>query len=136
MSEAARDGKMILYELDGKVVADVRSAEELAERITLFPGYAVVQKVQLSEQSRGGIIMPNPDTKDQQHLMLWKVAVVGPQKHAGEGNPREMRAKVGEIVVLKPSVSQFLVNQRHQFGVISDLDIVGTVKFDEAPAQE
>lgn len=136
MSDKAGDGKKILYELDGKVVADVRSAEELAERITLFPGYAVVQKVQLSEMSRGGIIMPNPDTKDQQHLMLWKIAVAGPQKHDGEGNPLETRAKVGLIVVLKPSVSQFLVNQRHQFGVVQDQDIIGTVKFDEAPIQE
>ena len=136
MSEATGDGKSILYELDGKVVADVRSAEELAERITLFPGYAVVQKVQLSEKSRGGIIMPNADAKDEQHLMLWKIAVAGPQKHDGEGKPIETRAEVGLIVVLKPSVSQFLVNQRHQFGVVQDQDIIGTVKFDEAPTQE
>ncbi len=129
------DGKRVLYEVDGKVVADVRSAEELAQRITLFPGWAVVEKVQLSEKSRGGIIMPNPDTKDQQHLMLWKVAVAGPQKKDSQGNLMEMRANVGQIVVLKPSVSQFLVAQRHQFGVINDSDIIGTVQFDEAPAE-
>lgn len=128
------DGKRVLYEIDGKVVADVRSAEELAARITLFPGWAVVEKVQLSEKSRGGIIMPNPDTKDQQHLMLWRVAVAGPQKKDALGNEMETRAKVGQIVVLKPSVSQFLVAQRHQFGVVSDSDIIGIVQFDEAPS--
>lgn len=136
MSEASGDGKTILYEVDGKVVADVRSAEELVGRVTLFPGYAVVQKVQLSEKSRGGIIMPNPDAKDQQHLMLWKVAVAGPLKKDAEGNDKPPRGKVGEVVLLKPSVSQFLVNQRHQFGVVSDSDIIGTFKFDKAPAQE
>ena len=130
------DGKRILYEVDGRVVADVRSAEELAARITLFPGWAVVEKVKLSEKSRGGIIMPNPDTKDQQHLMLYKIAVAGPAKKNADGTDMPPRAKVGSIVILKPSVAQFLVNQRHEFGVVSDSDIIGTVRFDEAPSTE
>jgi len=130
------DGKKILYEIDGRVVADVRSADELAQRITLFPGWAVVEKVKMSEASRGGIILPNPEVKDQQHLMLYKVAVAGPAKKDKDGHSVEMRATVGAIVVLKPSVAQFLMQQRHEFGVVQDGDIIGIAHFDEAPEKE
>lgn len=133
MGDTKRAGGKVVYEIDGKVMADVRSAEELAECVELYPGYAVVEKVQLSERSRGGIIMPNPDTKDQQHLMLFRVAVAGPQKKDGEGKPLETRAEVDKVVILKPSVAQFLLNQGHRFGVVQDQDIIGTVKLEKAP---
>lgn len=122
--------KRVLYEVDGKVVADIRSAEELVDRIELFPGWIVVEKVQLSETSRGGIIMPNADAKDQQHLMLFKVSASGPPKEVDPGRVRPLFAKVGDIVILKPAVAQFLVNQNHQFGVIADVDIIGRVHLD------
>lgn len=124
------DGKRVLYEVDGEVVADIRSAEELVERIELFPGWIVVEKVKLSETSRGGIVLPNSDAKDQQHLMLFRVATAGPPKEVDPGRVRPLFAKVGDIVILKPAVAQFLVNQNHQFGVIADVDIIGRVRFD------
>ena len=118
--------EQVVYEVDGQIVADVRSADELAKVIELYPGWAVVEKVKLSEKSRGGIIMPNAETKDQQHLMLFRVATTGPAKVV-DGKEVAMRAKAGRIVVLKPSVAQYLVNQRHQFGVVQDSDIIGNV---------
>lgn len=117
----------VVYEVDGKIVADVRTAEELADVITLYPGWAVVEKVSLSEKSRGGIIMPNADTKDQQHLMLFRVAKTSPHRLDTEGKEMLRRAEEGAIVLLKPGVAQYLVNQRHQFGVIQDTDIIGNL---------
>ena len=129
MCDEKGEERRVLYELDGKVVADIRSAEELVDRIELFPGWIVVEKVKLSETSRGGIILPDADTKDQQHLMLFRVSAAGPPKMIN-GVPRDILAKEGEIVLLKPAVAQFLVNQNHQFGVIADVDIIGRARFD------
>ena len=126
----------VVYEVDGEVVADVRSGSELAECITLYPGWAVVEKLKLSEKSRGGIILPTPEAKDEQHLMLFRVAIAGPQKKDSAGKPMETRATAGKIVVLKPSVAQYLVNMRHQFGLVADSDIIGTVRVTNTSDQE
>ena len=132
------DRESILYQVDGVVVADIRTADELVKRITLYAGYAVVEKVKLSEKSRGGIILPNADAKDEQHLMLYRVVAAGPPLSAGDDTKKKKppRAVVGHVVILKPSVAQFLVNQRHQFGVIMDNDIIGDVTFDKAPGSK
>jgi len=121
--------EQVVYEVDGKIVADVRTAEELASVISLYPGWAAVEKVKLSEKSRGGIIMPDADSKDQQHLMLFRIAKVGAKKDDG-GEDEEARHKEGDIIVLKPSVAQYLVQQRHQFGIIKDSDIIGKLDVD------
>lgn len=126
---AVAENPRILYEVDGKVVADIRSANDLVGRIELFPGWVVVEKVKLSEASRGGIILPNADAKDEQHMMLFKIATAGPPKLVN-GSAPDMRTSQGDIVILKPVIAQFLVKQNHQFGVIAAVDIIGRVKVD------
>lgn len=135
------DDTKAVYEIDGEVVADVRNAAELVDKIELFPGWVVVEKVKLSQTTRLGIILPNADTKDQQHLMLFRVATTGPGKITGfdsDGNPRQrdMPVKPNDIVLLKPGVAQMVINQNHQFAVISDVDIIGRITVDLKPADK
>jgi co-chaperonin GroES (HSP10) len=135
------DGTKTVYEIDGEVVADVRNAAELVDKIELFPGWVVVEKVKLSQTTRLGIILPNADTKDQQHLMLFRVATTGPGKITGydeDGKPkmRDMPVKPGDVVLLKPGVAQMVINQNHQFAVIADVDIIGRISVALKPAEK
>jgi co-chaperonin GroES (HSP10) len=128
-------GKGYLVEDDeGRVVADIRDASELVGSIDLFSGWVVVQRMKLSEKTRGGIALPSDEAKQEHNLRLFRVVIAGPPKEVGvdkdTGKPtvRPVPFGVGDVVVLKPSLAQMLRNQGQEFGVVADTDVIGKMK--------
>jgi co-chaperonin GroES (HSP10) len=131
VQEQVQSRGVLVQDKEGNVLADVRSGDELVGLIDLFPGWVVVEVLHLSPQTRGGLVLPSDEAKQQHNLMLFRVVLAGEEKEVDPGKKRPIRFKQGDIVVLKPMMAQAILRSQQEFGVIADVDVIGVAKMQE-----